>query len=221
MDKTPVEILSLWAKGASSESSQVEEEYDILAETYNETLRAWQYESPRIAAELMKKFVSKKSKILDAGCGTGLTGTALREEGYNNIIGADISGTSLEIACKADAYTELCRLDMQKPLPFQDNEFDAVECIGVLTYIENTSLLHEFCRIVRPGGHVVFSQREDICHQRNYETELREMEESALWKQKFMSEPAPYLPKNADYAEKIKVQYFVYEICVNNPICEN
>ncbi len=213
MDKTPVEILSLWAEGASTNSNQIEEEYDILAETYDETLRDWQYESPRIAAELMKEFVSNESKILDAGCGTGLTGTSLRKEGYNNIIGVDVSGTSLEIARKSDAYADLRKLDMQKPMPFQDNEFDAVECIGVLTYIENTSLLDEFCRIVRPGGHVVFSQREDLYHQRGYEIKLREMEESALWKRKFISEPAPYLPENADYGEKIKVQYFVYEIC--------
>ena len=119
----------------------------------------------------------------------------------------------MQIARKTGAYADLHKVDLQKPLPFGDNEFDAVNCIGVLTYIEGIFLLHEFCRIVSPGGHIVFSQRDDMFYERDYAAKLRDMVESGLWKQRFKSKPKPYLPKNADYGENIKVQYFVYEVC--------
>lgn len=214
MDQTPAKLLSRWSKCPSTDSGKVEEEYDIFSKTYDGTLRGWQYKAPEVGAELLKEFVPVESKILDAGCGTGLTGLALKQHGFENIIGVDISGASLEVARKKEVYRELHQVDLQMPLPFRDNEFDAVECIAVLGHIEAPSLLYEFCRVVRPGGYVVFSQREDICYERNYENMLRGIEESELWRRKCVTEPMLYLPKNEDYAERIKVQYFVYEVCV-------
>ncbi len=178
--KTATEVFSSWGRDTITSIKQVEEEYDTVGDTYDDTLRDWQYESPEIASELMERFVCMGSRILDAGCGTGLSGTALRQRGYGNIIGVDISVNSLQIARKTDAYIKLHKMNLQDSLPFGHNELDAVNCIGVLTYIENTSLLHEFCRIVRPGGYVIFSQRADIYYQKDYETKLQEMEEAGL-----------------------------------------
>ncbi len=59
---------------------------------------------------------------------------------------------------------------------FNPTEFDAVECIAALSHVEAPSLLHEFCRVVRPGGYVVFSQREGVYYERNYGNVLRAIE---------------------------------------------
>ncbi len=52
------------------------------------------------AAELSKRVIKKDAKILDAGCGTGLSGVALSKEGFTNIDGRDLSPEMLEQAEK-------------------------------------------------------------------------------------------------------------------------
>jgi SAM-dependent methyltransferase len=98
------------------------------------------------------------------------------------------------------------------PLPFEDGEFDAVDFIGALTYFETNEVLRELCRIVHRGGHVVFSQRDDIMRDQNYGEQLEELERDGLWKRMFGTEPMPYLPHHPEYGARIKVRYFVYEV---------
>jgi SAM-dependent methyltransferase len=125
----------------------------------------------------------------------------------------DISARLLELAAETGAYASLRKVDMQiMPLPIDDDSYDAVNFIGALTYFETDDILKELCRIVRPGGHVVFSQRDDIMHERHYEARLREIEDLGLWKRVFGTEPMPYLPNHPEYGDRIKVQYFVYQV---------
>jgi predicted TPR repeat methyltransferase len=51
----------------------------------------------RIAAAL-KPYVQPSDRILDFGCGTGLSGLALQNAGFTNIDGLDISAPMLEKA---------------------------------------------------------------------------------------------------------------------------
>ena len=153
------------------------------------------------------------SRILDAACGSGLTGIALKNLGFERIEGIDISSALLELAERTGAYERVQQVDMQAfPLPFEDDEFEAVNFIGALTYFETDEILRELCRIVRSGGHVVFSQRDDIMRDQDYGEKLRMVEVDGLWKRTFTTEPMPYLPNHPEYGTAIKVQYFVYEV---------
>ena len=117
------------------------------------------------------------------------------------------------LAEQTGTYDRVQRVDMQVfPLPFEDGEFDAVNFIGALTYFETDQILRELCRIVRRGGHVVFSQRDDIMRDQRYGERLEAMEGDGRWKRSFGTEPMPYLPDHPDYGAEIKVQYFVYEV---------
>ena len=89
---------------------------------------------------------------------------------------------------------------------------NAVNFIGALTYFETTEILRELCRIVRSGGHVVFSQRDDIMRDQRYDEQLEELARDGLWTRIFGTEPMPYLPQHPEYGTDIKVQYFVYEV---------
>merc|ERR1719271_1246454 len=61
-----------------------------------------------------------------------------------------------------------------------------------MTYLEPDGCsLDEFCRVVRPGGLVIMTHR-------------REKVE--------ITEPLPYLPKNPEFADKIKVMVHVYRV---------
>jgi len=83
---------------------------------------------------------------------------------------------------------------------------------GVLTYIEDPkSLFREFCRIVRPGGYIIFTHREDLIKSFNYPEILKELEQQNYWKNLNISEPKLYLPKNKDFTDEIKVVYYTFQ----------
>ncbi len=211
IDETP----EIWGKEYSTDSSTVERDYDTFADTgsYDETFDEWGYVGPQTAAAIAGNYVATDSRLLDAACGSGLTGTALKNLGYDNIEGIDISSHLLELAGKTGAYRKVQQVDMQQfPLPFDDGEFDAVNFIGALTYFETNEILRELCRIVRSGGHIVFSQRDDIMRDGNYDRKLDELEADGTWARVFGTEPMPYLPNHPEYGEEIKVQYFVYRV---------
>ena len=96
IEETP----EIWGKDYSTESSTVERDYDTFADTgtYDETFDDWGYVGPETAAAIARNYVPIESRILDAACGSGLTGTALRNLGYENIEGIDISSRLLELA---------------------------------------------------------------------------------------------------------------------------
>ncbi len=211
IDETP----EIWGKEYSTDSSTVERDYDAFAATgsYDETFDEWGYVGPQTAAAILRNYVPLESRILDAACGSGLTGAALKNLGYQRIEGIDIATELLALAEETGAYKRVQRVDMQSfPLPFDDGEFDTVNFIGALTYFETDQILRELCRIVRSGGHVVFSQRDDIMRDQNYGERLETLERDGLWKRIFGTEPMPYLPNHPDYGEEIEVQYFVYQV---------
>ena len=211
IDETP----EIWGDEYSTDSSTVEEKYDTFAETgsYDETFDEWGYVGPETAAAILRNYVPRDSRILDAACGSGLTGIALRNLGYEHIEGIDISAGLLALAEQTGAYERLERVDMQAlPLPFADGAFDAVNFIGALTYFETDDILRELCRVVRSGGHVVFSQRDDIMRDRNYDAQLGQLERDGLWSREFGTEPMPYLPHHPEYGDEIRIQYFVYRV---------
>lgn len=211
IEETP----EIWGEEFSTKSKTVERDYDKFAEkgNFNETFVEWNYIGPETAAAIARNYVPLSSTILDAACGSGLTGIALKNLGYKDIHGMDISSKLLGLAEKTGVYSSLRKVDMQAmPLPIDDNTYDAVNFIGALTYFETNDVLKELCRVVKPKGYVVFSQRDDIMHKNNYEKKLSQMEEMGLWRRTFGTEPMPYLPNHPEYGEDIKVQYFVYEV---------
>lgn len=211
IDETP----EIWGDDFSTDSATVEKDYDRFAETgsYDETFSEWDYVGPETAAAILRNYVPLDSTILDTACGSGLTGSALQRLGYQTIDGVDISAKLLEIAEQTGAYSDLRKVDLQDfPLPYEDDRYDAVNFIGALTYFGTDQILRELCRIVRPGGFVVFSQRDDIMRDKGYGETLHALERDGVWTRVFGTEPMPYLPNHPEYGDAIKVQYFVYEV---------
>lgn len=198
-----------WLTKMSTDSEETAAYYDAWADNYDETLAQWNYRSPAIVASMLKPEVSPDDRVLDAGCGTGLSGKALHAAGFQRVTGIDISQASLDVAALTGVYERLLQVNMQQlPLPLQTGEFAAAQCVGVLTYVPDTgAILREFCRVVRPGGLIAFTQREDLFNERNVAGVLRALEDDALLTRLSVSEPKAYLPGNADYADDVKVIY--------------
>lgn len=197
-----------WLKQGSTSSSEVREVYDSWAHSYEETLESWEYRAPAQAANMLRAVVPAHAALLDAGCGTGLSGLALRAAGFvGPIDGIDLSPASLKEAEKHDVYRSLTTVDMQAlPLPIPDNAYDALVCVGVLTYIpDGESVLREFARVVVPGGRILITQRDDLFRERRYSAMFANLAD--VVGDVTVSEALPYLPKNPDFGTEIKVIY--------------
>jgi SAM-dependent methyltransferase len=147
--------------------------------------------------------------VLDIGCGTGLTGLALRTLGVHIIDGLDLSEASLAAAQSRGIYRSLQRHNFnESALPFADNSYRAAECVGVMSYAHDPrALIVDACRVVQPGGCVVFSQRNDLWDQHNLAEVLNDLCAEGILTKATWSEPQPYMPGNADFADQILVLY--------------
>ena len=136
-----------------------------MAEDFEEVVRHWGYNMPETAftalvdhAELTK---DKSCDILDLGCGAGLFGTVMRvsfekrhsfmlnkkfigiyffqSRGFDNstLTGLDISAKMLQQANQRNSYTSLVKGNLHDKLPFPENYYDYVVCIGPTTFLGN------------------------------------------------------------------------------------
>ena len=199
-----------WLRQGSTSSEEVEKSYDGWAPTYDDTLAEWDYRAPEEAATILQSAIPKNSRILDVGCGTGLMGIALRKANFSGPIdGIDISAESLSTAKKCDVYRSLRQVDLQEHiLDISDDAYDALTCIGVLTYVPETeAILEEFARVIRKEGKMIFTQRDDLFHEREVANKIESLAEKKLFAAATISEPKPYLPNNPDFGDNIKVIY--------------
>jgi SAM-dependent methyltransferase len=134
--------------------------YEALAAAYAEVVdtkphNAY-YERPATLS-LMPEVNGKR--VLDAGCGPGVYSEWLIEHGAE-IIAVDASPKMIELAKQRLSHAvDIRQADLSKPLDFlHDLSFDVVLSPLVLDYIEDWhSTFAEFYRVLRPGGHFVFS----------------------------------------------------------------
>lgn len=135
-----------------------DEYYTAWAATYDDELTRQGYRSPQRCAEALARFVKPDAPILDVGCGTGLSGAALRTAGFADVSGQEINDEMLAIAIEAGVYRTTWITDPADPFPFEVGTFAALSAIGVIGIgAAPASLLAESLRALAPGGHLVFS----------------------------------------------------------------
>jgi predicted TPR repeat methyltransferase len=186
-----------WLHEGTSDPREVAARYDEWAQSYDGDLESWSYRAPAVVAETVATRLLESGSALDVGCGTGLVGRELRARGFaGQLVGLDISQASLEIAGQGGAYDALEPADLQQRLRFDDGSFDAVVCVGVMTYLpEVEAVWREFARVARPQGVVVVTQREDLWDTRSCQAVVDRLQDEGVWTPLAITGPAPYLPE--------------------------
>jgi SAM-dependent methyltransferase len=120
--------------------------------------RHWWFQSKQALVQaLLRRFIgdhSKPSRVLDAGCGTGLNLTMLRA--YGRATGVDISPVGLNL-CQASGQRSLARVNLKR-LPFHDGSFDVITSLDVLEHIDDPeAVLRELRRVLSADGVVIIT----------------------------------------------------------------
>jgi len=196
-DEAPEDTRDDWLLQGTTDPREVADRYDEWAESYDDDLDSWSYRAPAVVAETVATRQPDVGSVLDVGCGTGLVGQALRARGCTaRLQGLDISQTSLRLAEQTGAYDRLEPADLQQPLDVEDDGVDALVCVGVMTYLPDVEAVwREFARVVRPGGLVVVTQREDVWEPRGCQEIIDRLASDGVWTPLDVSGPAAYLPK--------------------------
>lgn len=153
----------------------VRELYDEWARTYDDELTGEEqgYVAPGFAADTVSAAAGVDGEILDAGCGTGLTGVELHRRGATRIDGLDLSDGMLDRARATGAYRDLATADLTQPIEVDDDRYDVVVCVGTLTHAHvGPEVLAEFARITRPAGFVVATVLADVWESGGYRAEV-------------------------------------------------
>ncbi len=171
--------------------------YDQWAKAYDadlEEIDGWA--APRYTAEFLARHAADKSwRILDAGAGTGWVGMELSRLGFRSIVGIDYSQGMLEKAAEKGVYRELRRMNLNEPVDFETDSFDAVVCVGTLTYVQ-PDCLDEFARVVQPGGLVCFSAQPKVHQERGFQEKQDKLEKAGIWKVVTLSDEMQPLPRS-------------------------
>ena len=107
--------------------------YDHWAASYDSEIAENGYATPARVAEAVWQFCpDPQAEVLDFGCGTGLSGLALRSVGYQWVDGMDPSDQMLEGARTKNAYRSLTAIRMQDRAPIPRNKYKVITGTGVL-----------------------------------------------------------------------------------------
>ena len=147
---TPVPETSLSIRQRMREFYETSETYKRLLDAHDEVYL-------RHYVELVMRYAPPRAKILDLGCGNGISARLLNQADFN-VVGTDISPLFLEEAREWENSRLQYRICDVIELPFESGSFDVIcsnELIEHLPDVETA--LTEMIRVVRMGGRIVLS----------------------------------------------------------------
>ncbi|GJE95155.1 S-adenosyl-L-methionine-dependent methyltransferase [Phanerochaete sordida] len=93
------------------------------------------------ALELLNLPPDEPAFLLDIGCGSGLSGEILDEQGYT-WVGCDIAPSMLEVALEREVEGDLFLQDIGQGFGFRPGSFDGAISISVLQWLLNAETSH-------------------------------------------------------------------------------
>ena len=157
--------------------------YDKWAATYENELAEGGYVTPLRCANALAEHASLPwAPVLELGCGTGLSGLALRDAGFECIDGFDISAEMLTKAREKDVYRSLDRIDLSQPLdPIPVDTYQNAAAIGVLNpNFMPPTVIDDVLDKLPIGGCFVLSLNDHALSQGSMQTRVLELTEHGV-----------------------------------------
>jgi len=105
----------------------------------------------KMALAVIDELKLKNAKIIDLGCGTGLSSVEFFKKDYN-VTGIDITPEMIEEAKKYQFEKLICQ-NLDTPLKVENNIFDAAVLTGVMEFIQDPlALFKEVNRVLKDNG---------------------------------------------------------------------
>jgi predicted TPR repeat methyltransferase len=133
--------------------------YNGWAAGYDDEIAENGYITPQRCAEALAAHASAPwAPMMDLGCGTGISGLALRAAGFECIDGYDFSQAMLDKAAAKGVYRQTAIADLSQPLEISEGVYQNAAAVGCITpeYMPPT-VLDQILSKLPGGGCLVFS----------------------------------------------------------------
>lgn len=123
------------------------------------------YRTPALLRNLLDRHLARTDyRVLDLGCGTGLSGKAIMDVAAT-LVGVDISAGMLDKARNKGIYSELRQEEILRYLNGCSASFDIVLASDVFNYVGDLTATFSGCRrVLATGGLFAFSAESDERH---------------------------------------------------------
>jgi Predicted methyltransferase (contains TPR repeat) len=169
--------------------------YDAWSASYDAEVSENGYATPSRCADALAQAIEDRSKpILDFGCGTGLSGLALRLSGFTTIDGIDLSAEMLSQAEAKGVYRSLRQVDADAPLT-DTKDYAAITAIGVIgAGAAPLSVLDTLFNALGQSGLLCFSFNDHTLEDPAFEARVTDLVASGKARL-LQREYGPHLPK--------------------------
>lgn len=134
--------------------------FDGFAARFDAELAALDYRTPALLADALRAAgvpADRTLRVLDLGCGTGLSGAALAPFAAH-LTGLDLSPRMLDAARRTAHYDALHEADLLDWLPRHPARFDLIAAADVLNYLGDLApALRAIAAALAPGAPAAFS----------------------------------------------------------------
>lgn len=153
---------------------QVRSLYDDWAASYESEISENGYATPgRCAQALLEAGADTGAPVLDFGCGTGLSGLALKLAGFAVIDGLDLSEGMLAKARTKSVYRTLAAIGPEDPIPAG---YAAIAAVGVVSPgAAPLPVLDRLIAALDRGGRIVFSFNDHALEHEGFRTKVDDL----------------------------------------------
>lgn len=147
--------------------------WDSLANRYDEFIDKYAKQTYQESFRLMKLHLSKESRVLEIGTGTGLVAFTIANE-VKHITAIDYSEEMIRVANNKLKESELNNIEFKLSpatgIHYPDQSFDLVIASNIFHLLpEPEKVLSEISRLIVPKGKVILPT---FCHGQNLKTKL-------------------------------------------------
>lgn len=148
-------MITQWSQGAADEHMAEE---ILVGQASRIRQHPWWRARARLTLSLLERLeIKPPARIIDVGCGWGVTLAALESRSYS-ASGLDISPRTLAMLHHERPSRTLIEADITSPWPPNVETFDASLALDVIEHLDDDrAAVEQLGQLVRPGGFVIIS----------------------------------------------------------------